>query len=165
VTFRIRTTTGDDWREIRELRLEALADTPMAFGETLATAIRHTDDTWRMRGRRGTATNGTLLAAIDDETGRWVGTMGGFLADGNPLLVGVYVTPSHRGRSVGVFDALLDRVEEWARTHGSTLTLHVHTENVRAQSAYARSGFVPTGLLIPYELNPVERELEMVKQL
>jgi GNAT superfamily N-acetyltransferase len=144
-TVTIRRTTADDWQQVRDLRLEMLEDTPLAYGETLATGLTHGEQEWRTRGARGQAPHSVLLAAIDDETGEWVGTMGGYLdAPGAPMLVGVYVRPSHRGREAGVADALLDTVVEWARSEGSALTLHVHEDNPRAVAYYRRASPCPT---------------------
>jgi len=158
----VRPTTADDWREVRALRLEMLADTPLAFGETLAAAETVDEAGWRMRGARGATATGVFLAAVDDASGTWVGTMGGYLhAPGQPMLVGVYVAPSHRGAGTGVADALLDGVVEWARGHGTALALHVHAENPRAIAFYRRRGFEPTGVTLPYALDPSALELEL----
>jgi len=164
--YRIRPTVTDDWREVRALRLEMLRDTPMAFGETLQDALGHTESEWRMRAARGTAEHGTVLVAIDP-AGQWVGTMGGYVPDpaSGPLLVGVYVTPEHRGRAAGVFDALLGAIEEWARGEGPVLTLHVHEDNSRARAAYLRRGFTETGHRVQYVLDAGAMEIEMVKRL
>ena len=161
--FTIRTTTEHDWREIRDLRLEMLADTPLAFGEFLADAVQVDEVGWRLRGARGHALTSTYFAAISDE-GQWVGIMGGVIELGRPVLVGVYVSPAFRGPS-GVADALLTAVEDWARLRQDTLVLHVHSLNPRARAYYAKRGFVETGVTIPYRLNPAQTELEMVKQL
>ncbi|WP_104117378.1 N-acetyltransferase [Arthrobacter sp. B1805] len=162
----IRRTTEDDWRHIRELRLEMLEDTPHAFLETLATALKHGEEEWRRRGRRGQSATGTSVAAIDG-TGRWVGTMGGLLKTGTdlPTLYGVYVSPSHRGREAGVTDALLDEVEAWAAMHAPALRLTVHEDNRRAQEYYSRRGYRFTGRTEPYVLDPDQRELEMTRIL
>jgi GNAT superfamily N-acetyltransferase len=164
--FLIRATLVDDWREVRDLRLEMLRDTPIAFGETEQDALAHSDSEWRMRAARGTAEHGIALVAIDP-AGRWVGTMGGYLPDATtgPLLVGVYVTPEYRGRDAGVFDALLAAIQEWARGEGDRLTLHVHEDNSRARAAYLRRGFTETGHRVPYILDTRAREIEMVKPL
>jgi len=164
--FTVRSTTEDDWREARTLRLEALGDTPLAFGEHLADAEHLPEDEWRSRGARGTNPHSCLLAAVDDATGRWVGTMGGYVRpSGQPLLVGVYVTPDRRGHAAGVTDALLDGVEAWAATEGSSLHLEVHSENPRAQAYYRRRGYEPTGRTQAYVLDPSQTELEMVRRL
>jgi GNAT superfamily N-acetyltransferase len=166
VDVTIRPTTEDDWHEVRSLRLEMLRDTPHAFLETEQAALRLEEPEWRLRGARGTSATGVFLAAVDPG-GRWVGTMGGTLSasTGDPVLVGVYITPSHRGHAAGVADALLDAIEEWARRHGSVLRLAVHEDNRRAQAFYSRHGFVLTGKDTPYPLNPSERELEMTRLL
>lgn len=164
--YRVRRTEEDDWREVRALRLEMLRDTPIAFGETLQDALGHAESEWRMRAARGTAAHGTVLVAIDP-TGRWVGTMGGYVPDPatGPLLVGVYVTPDHRGREAGVFDTLLGAIETWARGEGPVLTLHVHEDNSRARAAYLRRGFTETGHRVQYVLDSSATEIEMVKTL
>ena len=162
----IRPTTEDDWIDVRALRLEMLADTPMAFGDTLASARTLGESHWRERGRRGTTGSGANLAAIDTAEARWVGTMGGYIdRAAGPMLVGVYVTPDYRGVLKGVTDALMTGIEEWARAESDALTLHVHSQNARAIVAYERRGYVATGRLFPYILNPHQREMEMRKTL
>jgi len=165
VNFTIRATTADDWREVRALRLEMLADTPKAFAETFDHASRIAEAEWRDRGARGENPAGVQVVAIADD-GRWVGTMGAFVPRGKQaMLVGVYVTPAYRGRAAGVTDALLEAVEHWARERYSTLTLHVHEQNARARAAYEARGFVYTGERLPYVLNAAETELAMIKRL
>lgn len=161
--FSIRPTTEDDWREVRALRLEMLQDTPMGFAETYETGLTHDEATWRLRGARGTAAASAAFVAITDD-GRWVGTMSGFVDDGAPMLVGVYVTPEFRG-DTGVADALLASVEHWGRQFGDTLTLHVHADNLRARRYYEKRGYTATGVVVPYILNAAETELEMSKAL
>jgi len=161
--FTVRATSEDDWREIRALRLEMLADTPLAFGEHLATAEKHLETTWRQRGARGTNPTTCAFAAIT-QSGRWVGTMGGYIESGVPMLVGVYVSPDYRGPG-GPGDELLAAVEQWAFARNDRLLLHVHAENPRARAYYAKRGYVETGLTLPYVLDPTQTELEMVKRL
>jgi GNAT superfamily N-acetyltransferase len=155
--------TETDWQRVRDLRLEMLRDTPIAFMETVEAAEANSEAVWRMRANRGSTPDSVQLVAVD-AGGRWVGTMSGIVDRfqvGGPLLVGVFVSPSFRGREAGVTDALLDAVEEWARAHGSTLTLHVHEDNDRAIAFYRRRGYGLTGRTIPYNLDPTKNELEM----
>lgn len=146
----IRSTTEEDWRELRALRLEMLQDTPHAYVETLQTALEIEEAEWRMRGRRGHSETGTAKVAIDAD-GRWVGTMGSYIPDlqTGPLLVGVYVTPTLRGCGAGVADALLDAIETWAVDHGAMLRLHVHENDQRALAFYRRRGYTLTGKPAP----------------
>lgn len=161
--FSVRATSEHDWRDVQLLRLEMLADTPLAFGEHLEAAQKHGEVTWRQRGARGTNPLSCSFAAIT-QGGRWVGTMGGVIENGAPLLVGVYVSPDYRGRS-GVADALLTEVEDWSRQRNDRLYLRVHSENPRARAYYASRGFVETGVTVPYVLDRTQTELEMVKRL
>ena len=161
----IRTTTEDDWRSVRTLRLEMLRDYPLAYGETLEHAERVDEAGWRLRAARGTTPGQTSIVAIDGD--RWVGHMGGYIPDARtgPLLVGVYVSPDYRGDTLGVTRRLLDAVEDWAREHGDTLRLEVHEHNPRARRFYEKLGFTLTGRSREYELPPGGLELEMVKPL
>ncbi|MCU1475039.1 N-acetyltransferase [Amnibacterium sp.] len=161
--FVVRSPDEEDWREARDLRLEMLADTPIAYLETLETALGHDEAYWRRRARPRTDGGITVVAVTDD--GRWVGTMAGIPGAGGPTLVGVYVSPAFRGRRAGVTDALLDAVETWARGHADVLRLEVNELNARARAAYEQRGFVLTGRTSPYPLDPPSLELEMIKRL
>jgi ribosomal protein S18 acetylase RimI-like enzyme len=165
-TLTVRRTVEADWPEVRTLRLEMLADTPLAYLETLAQAERRGEGEWRAWAREGSSATSITVAAITAE-GRWVGTMMSKVPHGSSgaFLFGVYVAASHRGRAAGVTDALLAPIEEWAATRGSTLTLEVHEHNSRAIAAYRARGFEETGRTRPYPLDPTTRELEMRKPL
>ena len=162
----IRSTVEDDWSQVRALRLEMLEDTPIAFEETLEHARAQAEDEWRRRAARGSVGNSIRLAAILPD-GRWVGTMGCYIPAGTtvPYLVGVYVAPDQRGARRGVTDAMLDAIDEWAISRGTTLMLEVHETNDRARAAYAKRGFVATGRTRAYPLPPHGLEVEMVKRL
>ncbi|AMM18993.1 hypothetical protein AX769_01110 [Frondihabitans sp. PAMC 28766] len=165
-TVTIRSLVEEDWRDLRAIRLEMLADTPIAFGETFDTASRRAEPEWRMRARRGHEPNQASFVAIDDATMRWAGVMAGYIPPGaGPLLVGVYVTPDFRGQDAGVADALLAAVEEWARGFGPTLELDVHEDNPRAIRFYERQGFRDTGRRLTYDLEPGGLEWRMEKRL
>lgn len=161
----VRPSVESDWPAYRALRLEMLADTPLAFLETLETARAHPEEHWRRRAANA-STSSRLFAAVDDG-GRWLGTMGGFHATGarDPHLVGVYVTPAFRGREHGMTDALLDAVIGWARPRSGRLLLEVHEHNPAAIRYYERRGFAFTGRTVPYPLDRSTIEREMVLDL
>jgi GNAT superfamily N-acetyltransferase len=130
-----------DWRAWKPLRLEALADTPIGFGELYADAAARTDAEWDERWRRQT---GIKVMALESDVP--LGIAGGFPAeDGRKVLFSVYVRPSARGR--GVLEALVDRVAAWAAP--DPLCLDVHVDNAPARSAYLRLGFVENGSVTP----------------
>lgn len=162
--LRIVGITEADWRQVRDLRLQALADTPYAYLETFVHAVGQTEDDWRERARRSEGPDQVGFAAVDGD--RWVGTMRAVLIDGDPVLQSVFVAPSHRGRAAGVADALLDAIETWVLDRGFTeLFLDVHEDNARAQALYRRRGYEATGRRQPYPLNPTQQELQMRRAL
>lgn len=157
----IRRIGADDWRKYREIRLRMLADTPLAYNETLEQAQARPEHEWRAKAGRGDGPGSTLLVA-EDEDGAWLGVMGGWVSPAHgPMLVGVFVDPSSRGKGLNVADALLDGIIAWAEGEGSALALEVHAENERAIRFYARRGFVATGRSIDYTLPPYGQEIEM----
>ena len=151
------------WRAFRAIRLQMLADTPLAFGETLEHALVLDDAEWRFRAGRCAQPGNAGWAAVEPD-GRWLGTMSAFVhpVDG-PFLVSVFVAPGHRGRGAGVADALLDAALAWVRRQadGGTLLLHVHEDNARARAFYRRRGFAETGVRVPYSLDETTDEVEM----
>ncbi len=164
-TVSIAAVTERDWRQVRDLRLQALADTPHAFMETLVHAVARTDEHWKARARRCEGPDYVGFAAIDGS--RWVGTMRGEIsAEGQANLLGVFVLPSYRGRKHGIGDRLLDAVEQWMRDAGrSEVFLEVHQDNLRAQAFYQRRGYQFTGVSRPYPLLPAESEVQMRRAL
>ncbi len=50
--FTLHPPSEDDWVSIRELRLRAVTDTPIAFLETREQALAIDEEGWRERARR-----------------------------------------------------------------------------------------------------------------
>jgi GNAT superfamily N-acetyltransferase len=137
---RVELLTPADWRAWRKLRLEALLDTPIGYGELHADAVLRPDEEWQERMGRP----GLRLMAYDSEGGEGgvpVGMAGGFHDESRPVLFGVYVRPGSRGG--GVLGALVDVVEAWAAP--DAVELDVHVANARAHAAYLKLGFAVTG--------------------
>lgn len=154
--YTVITIRPDQWVEFRDIRLQMLADTPIAFGETLEHAQAATEASWLARVARATQPDRTAVAAVD-ETGHWVGTMSAYLSDpGVATVAAVWVAPEHRGAEAGVTDQLMDAITDWARdtVHATALRLAVHEENARATAYFERVGFHPTGETQSYELEP-----------
>ena len=156
----VRRVVAADWSELRRLRLAALADTPIAYLETLAEAELLPDSAWQVRVARG-AEGGDSLQVLALDGDRAVGTSVSFTSDGRAWLAAVYLDPAWRGR--GLLGRLLQPCAAWAWAHGfDQLALEVHEDNPRAQAAYARLGFGVTGVRRPYPLDPTREEREMV---
>jgi GNAT superfamily N-acetyltransferase len=166
VSFRIRRIRSDEGLQLRALRLHALADTPMAFGSTLAREEAFADAVWHDRARHGSAgVDRVTFVAEGDE--RWVGLVTGLIDDANGsrgTLVGMFVESAARGRGVGA--ALVDAVTGWARDRGAArMYLGVTVTNRPAIRLYQRCGFRPTGNRNPLDHTPTVLEMEMVREL
>ena len=141
----------EDWRAWRDLRLEALQDTPIGFARSYEETVGWTEEQWQeLLSRPGgwwLVPGRAMAAAYED--------------DGRCWFISVYVAPASRGR--GLLDRLVEAASAWAREHGhDELVLEVHEDNARAQAAYARLGFAATGERRPYPLDPSRDELVMV---
>ena len=172
----VRRARADEWRETRDLRLAALQDpaAPVAFLETHDVAAARPDAFWQGRAR-GNATSDAVAAFVAvDAGGRWVGTTTGLVEEpgatdilGGPVvqrqvhLVGVFVRPEHRG--AGLLGRLFDGAQDWARGLGvERARLCVHVGNPRAQAAYRKLGFTPSGERFVLEQG---EEIELVRAL
>jgi ribosomal protein S18 acetylase RimI-like enzyme len=164
--YEIRRVRAEDWQRLRDLRIEMLRDTPKAFLETVEHALRRSDRDWRARAERDAADRRSARFVAETPQGELIGAMGCYTdRPGRATLFAVYVTPAWRSK--GVAEALLVPTAAWARDvlGGRDLYLLVHEENARARAFYRRLGFVETGGTTPYELDPRELEIEMVRPL
>ncbi|MDW4572519.1 GNAT family N-acetyltransferase [Microbacterium sp. M3] len=171
----VRRIRADEWPRVRDLRIEAVSDpdAAIAFLYTPEEELAHDDGFWRARAARAAA-GGEAAQFVAEVDGEWVGTAtvlvrpagiadhtGRTVYVSRADVVGVYVRPSARGR--GVIDGLLDAAAEWTAAQGlARLTLDVHADNARAQAAYRRNGFAPTGVRFTARIGP---ELEMARVL
>jgi ribosomal protein S18 acetylase RimI-like enzyme len=138
----LRTLNADDWRLWRELRLEALAEAPYAFGSTLADWQGPNDSETRWRGRLSDVPL-NLIA-------EWRKTPAGMASattpdgDASVELISMWVAPFARGHGVG--DSLVAAILDWAREQrASRVVLAVFVTNDRASTFYRRHGFQEVG--------------------
>ena len=159
-----RRTEAHEWEKLRELRLQALADTPEAFGSTLGESLARTDEEWRSRFA---PRDGSVNVVEVDGDGDFVGMASGFLADGSSdvaYLVGMFVIPERRGEGIG--RRLVDAVETWAVELGARrLALEVNPAVSAAAQLYERCGFQRTGMCRQLPDRPEITVVEMAKEL
>jgi GNAT superfamily N-acetyltransferase len=163
-TFTVRRVRPADAARMRALRLEMLADSPLAYLETLAQAAARAHEDYRRRIVQASA--GRTLAQFVADPGvrtRLIGHAGGTVLPEDPattVVFAVYVTPARRG--TGVLGDLVETVAEWSRSAGrSELMLEVVVGNDRAIRAYQRLGFADTGVRVPHPVYPALTELQM----
>jgi RimJ/RimL family protein N-acetyltransferase len=161
-TLTVRRITPDDAARMRALRLEMLADSPLAFLETLAQAAARPHADYRRRVAQASAGHG-LAQFVADPGGRLIGHAGGTVLPEEPhvtVVFAVYITPAHRG--TGVLAELVEAVAAWSRATGRPeLMLEVVVGNDRAVRAYRRLGFTDTGVRVRHPVIPALTELQM----
>jgi GNAT superfamily N-acetyltransferase len=164
MTARVRQIRADEGGRLRVLRLDALADSPWAFGSTRAREEAFTDDVWQERAALSAAGEDRVTFIAEDGD-RWIGMATGLREpDGRRDLVGMFVDPIARGQRLGA--ALVEAVSAWARARGaSRLHLWVTTTNEPALRLYRRTGFHPTGRTKALDHTPSLQELEMARDL
>jgi GNAT superfamily N-acetyltransferase len=157
--FEVRRMRVDEWRELRSLRLEALQDSPLAYGSTYAGDVLRPDRDWQERAAAGAAGEEEVaIAAV--AAGRWVGMARGYLEPPLAHLIAVYVTPDWRRHGIG--EAVSRAVVAWARERGaSAVLLGVSDGNDGARRVYESIGFVPTGVRRSLPWNDAVMESEM----
>jgi ribosomal protein S18 acetylase RimI-like enzyme len=155
-----------DASTLRDIRLRALLDSPLAFGSTYAKESVLTDSEWLAKAARWTEPNqaATFLAVDADECCGIVACFKDQQVAGRLWLVSMWVAPQARRKHVG--QQLVAEVVTWATQHGSThIMLHVTEGNTPAIEFYLRCGFEFTGESIPHTHAAGLRELEMVRRV
>jgi len=159
----VRRMRASEWRSLRSLRLEALEDSPPAYGSTHEREVKRPDRDWQERAAAGAAAEDEVaFAALTGN--RWVGMARGYLEPPVAHLIAVYVTPDWRERGIG--HAISEAVVAWARERGATaVVLSVSDWNNGARTVYESIGFVPTGVQKALPWNPSVTESEMRLEL
>lgn len=142
----IRSFLAGEWRTYKDLRLASLADSPDAFGSTLAKEQSGGDEQWAERLAAGCA-SGFDLPLLAELNGTPVGLAWGRIDPAESSVAHLYqmwVAPAARGLGVGRL--LLDAFIDWGRSKQVTeLALSVTCGNTPAMRLYRRAGFEPAG--------------------
>ena len=142
----IRAFEPGEWRTYKDLRLRALADSPDAFGSTLAKEQDRSDADWSDRLATGTG-SGWDLPLLAEVNGEPAGLAWGRIERSDPGLAHLYqmwVAPDYR--CLGAGQILLDEVIAWAKAkNASYLDLGVTYRDSSAMRLYRRAGFEPVG--------------------
>ena len=149
-SLNVRHLRADEADLHRKLRLEALRESPRAFGDTLESIERKGADYWNALTQRVCSVD-AMVVALDGE--RPIGMIYGLrdqqIRQGARLGAD-WVDTQYRRRGAGRL--LVHSVIAWAQTHGFAMArLWVGHEEAAAIALYERCGFVFTGL---------ERQLE-----
>ena len=167
MTAAIRRVTPGEGELLRRVRLRALADSPEAFGSTLADEAELPAQEWTWRANVGAAGEEQIVFLAFDEAGEPLGMAGGrwYGEDGETVaLWGMWVEPGARGG--GLAQRLVGAIVEWATAQRARrLRLGVMVDCARAVAFYDRCGFAPTGVRRPLQRDPARAWVEMSRPL
>ncbi len=139
---RIRVGEGELFRQIR---LDAVRESPAAFGATYESMLRRTPESWDEQAD-GSAQGPDRATFLAFSGGKPVGIMALYRIEEESdmgELLQVWVAPKVRGRAVA--DELTDALFSWAGESGfRTVVAAVAKENSRALRFYEKYGFKPT---------------------
>ena len=139
LSFSIRRAKPGDEPTLRDIRLQALSDSPSAFGSTYERELARTTADWRRWLSPGATfildagePRGIVACARDEDDTDVVD------------LMAMWVHPSLRGGPAA--DALVRSVLSWATDERAReVRLRIARGNHRAQRCYERNGFSATG--------------------
>jgi ribosomal protein S18 acetylase RimI-like enzyme len=142
VPIELRRLGPEDAAAYREIRLEALADSPHNFSSTLESEQDQPLDRFAAR-----LADDLVLGAFSGP--RPIG-VAGFYVQPRPkhrhkgMLWGMYVHPDHRAAGIG--RKLVEAIIAHARHHVELLQLFVIADNLPARRLYTSLGFVEYGI-------------------
>jgi len=147
----VKPLRAEQWRQLRDIRLRALRDSPGAFLTTAAQAEKEPDEFWSNRAALAACGEkwGNFLAFTDQ--GEAIGMVSGVEDRGTPgvvELVQMWVDPTWRNQSVGA--QLVAAIIEWSAPRADRIRLGVAEDNQAAITLYTRCGFLPTGEEEPF---------------
>ena len=147
------------WAVFKELRLHALAESPHAFGQTLAQAQAISDEEWRAK-ITAYATAEHTACFLANSAGRPIGMAGTFLENGHPercFIFAVWIHPEFRRQ--GAAGLLLAAAEAWAQQRAvRSMRMWVAEANAAAARSYERLGYAPNGVRKPRASDPASSE-------
>ncbi len=148
MTAPVRRVRADEVDLVREVRLRALRDAPLAFGSTAAREEADEAAEWERRVAAAAAGERQVTFVVAAEGAAAAdGLAVGALDDDDPALAHLYsMWVAARARGAGTGSALVDAVVAWATERGARrIETSVTEGNAAAAALYAAAGFADTG--------------------
>lgn len=159
-SIKIRSIRAHEGAAMRAIRERALADTPEAFGQTLAQARALSDEEYTRRAQASALGEERIFIAAEDGGDEWIGMIAGHNEGDRVALLSMWVAPERRGAGLG--KKLVLSLLGWAAAKSAhEAYLFVGERNVPARALYTSMGFAPTGHSEPLPWNPAIIDIEM----
>jgi GNAT superfamily N-acetyltransferase len=156
----VRRIRADEGARLRQVRLDAIADSPGAFTTGWEAAAQRPIEAWARVAEVHSAAGDqiTLFAEVDGDT---AGMISAFRTEDDAVtMTSLWSAPGFR--RIGVADELVSAVREWAVGIGAVEVRQWLVErNAHARAFHEALGFAPTGVERPYEPAPEIREVEL----
>lgn len=156
----IRPIAPHEWLKYRNIRLQALQDSPDAFGSTWENEATRANENWSKRIAIA-ASGGTdlpLFALNGDEVCGLIWCKLSTLEPGAADIYQMWVAPTARGQGIG--SALLKQALDWARSRGARrVRLGVTSAESPAMRLYRSHGFCSTG-----QIEPLREDSNLIAQ-
>lgn len=138
----IRILSADDLSIWKQIRLEGLLESPLAFGESHENELAKKDSEQVEQLQKST------IFAYFDDSDKIIGTLGFYINQAGKAchrghLFCMYVVPQYRRQGIG--KKLMDAAEKYAVTKVQQLHLAVVTTNHSAVELYKKIGFTICG--------------------
>lgn len=161
--IKIRPFKAEEWQIYRAIRLQALKDSPDAFGSTFEASKRRPDSDWQERLASVAATTELpLFATVADQP---AGLAWAMIEAQQPNITHIYqmwVAPAYRRR--GISQQLMTSALDWAEQQGtSEVVLEVTCGNKPAEALYSSLGFRVFGE--PVQVRPDSPLMEVSMRL
>ena len=160
-----RRATAADVDLFREIRLQALQDSPEAFGSTYESAIERSQDSWREQ-LVSTVDGGLRNTQFVFDGDSCVGLGALYREDGSVSgdLIMMWISPEVRSSGAG--SMIVDNLLLWAGNNGfKSVSLVVTDSNTRGIKFYENCGFRNTGEIVDVDLSRGLKGIRMLQEL
>ncbi len=165
-TVTIRRIRPEDGPKLRDVRLRALRDDPMAFESVHDREWDLGPEVW-MTWAATASTGDDQALFVADRGGSFAAMAGAFRERDDPRalhFIALWVEPE--SRRLGIARRLVDEVLDWAESvDADTINLWVVEEAIAARRLYEQAGFATTGTTAPVPSRPEQTKLHMVRAL
>lgn len=139
----IRILTEKDWKIWKQLRLEALEDSPESFESSYEEEV-----SWHDLDFQNTLRKNDIFGVFVDDllvSGAGFYSLDILKAKHRGVMWGMYTQPAYRGKGIG--GALIETIKEHAKSRVTHLHLNCVATNLGAVALYEKQGFIIYGTI------------------